>query len=102
MRMSQSLQFGLKSQVQLKHQAVQRWSDAFPKALNQSVMGQQQQLKQLGTRLGLLDPHLVLERGYAWLTDESGQALTHADQFVPDQKVQATLADGQVNLQVKA
>ncbi len=102
MRLSQSLQFGLKSQVQLKHQAVQRWSDAFPKALNQSVMGQQQQLKQLGTRLGLLDPHLVLERGYAWLTDESGQALTHADQFVPDQKVQATLADGQVNLQVKA
>jgi exodeoxyribonuclease VII large subunit len=102
MRMSQSLQFGLKSQVQLKNQSVQRWSDALPKALHQSVQDHQQQLKQLDTRLGLLDPHLVLERGYAWLTDESGQALTHARQFVPDQKVQATLADGQVHLQVKA
>lgn len=102
MRMSQSLQFGLKSQVQLKNQSIQRWSDALPKALHQSVQDHQQQLKQLDTRLGLLDPHLVLERGYAWLTDESGQALTHARQFVPDQKVQATLADGQVHLQVKA
>ena len=30
----------------------------------------------MGTRLGLLDPHLVLERGYAWLTDDTGRALT--------------------------
>jgi exodeoxyribonuclease VII large subunit len=50
--------------------------------------------------LGLLDPHLVLERGYAWLTDESGHALTHANDFVPMQQVTATLADGQVKLKV--
>jgi exodeoxyribonuclease VII large subunit len=99
--LSQSLQFGFKTQVQLKHQSVQKWSDALPKALLQSMQSQHQQINQLGTRLGLLDPHLVLERGYAWLTDESGQALTHTHQFVAHQTVQATLSDGQVNLQVK-
>jgi exodeoxyribonuclease VII large subunit len=55
----------------------------------------------MGTRLGLLDPHLVLERGYAWLTDDKGRALTHASDFQANQSVTASLADGQVNLQVK-
>jgi exodeoxyribonuclease VII large subunit len=44
---------------------------------------------------------LVLERGYAWLTDETGRALTHASDFHSNQSVTASLADGQVNLQVK-
>lgn len=51
-------------------------------------------------RLGLLDPSLVLQRGYAWLTLDSGQTLGHVAQAVVGQQVRATLTDGAVDLTV--
>ena len=100
-RMGQALQFGLKSQLQRQKQNLARTADSLPRALQSQVQSQQQLIHNMHTRLGLLDPHLVLERGYAWLTDDSGQALTHAEEFKSSQSVTATLADGQVKLQVK-
>ena len=101
MRMHQSLQYGFKSQVQAQKQMLSRHSEHLPRLLQQNLQLQHQRNLNMGTRLGLLDPHLVLERGYAWLTDETGQALTHASDFQANQSVTASLADGQVNLQVK-
>jgi exodeoxyribonuclease VII large subunit len=100
-RMSQALQFGLKAQVQLNRQKLQRTAEALPRARLQNLQACRQQLQNMQTRLGLLDPHLVLDRGYAWLTDESGQALTQLTHFHTDQKVTATLSDGTVQLEVK-
>lgn len=60
-----------------------------------------QRLERAGLRLSSVDPHKVLERGYAWLSDESGQALTQVRQFQPGQTVHATLSDGQVPLKVQ-
>ena len=100
-RMGQALHFGLKSQLQRQKQNLARTADSLPRALQSQVQSQQQLIHNMHTRLGLLDPHLVLERGYAWLTDDSGQALTHAEEFKSSQSVTATLADGQVKLQVK-
>jgi exodeoxyribonuclease VII large subunit len=51
-------------------------------------------------RLELLDPRLVLERGYALLTDKAGQPISSARQTYPGQSVRATLADGEVALTV--
>jgi len=99
-RLSQSLQFALKSQVQKQKQGHESMCLSFTRLLQTNIQGQQRALNSCQTRLGLLDPHLVLERGYAWLTDESGHALTHANDFVPMQQVTATLADGQVKLKV--
>jgi exodeoxyribonuclease VII large subunit len=59
-----------------------------------------QRLERAALRLSSVDPRQVLERGYAWLSDERGQALTHAAQFQPGQAVRATLADGDVPLTV--
>jgi exodeoxyribonuclease VII large subunit len=101
MRMHQSLQYGFKSQVQVQKQMLSRHSEHLPRLLQQNLQLQHQRNLNMGTRLGLLDPHLVLERGYAWLTDETGRALTHASDFQANQSVTASLADGQVNLQVK-
>lgn len=101
MRMHQSLQYGFKSQVQAQKQMLSRHSEHLPRLLQQNLQLQHQRNLNMGTRLGLLDPHLVLERGYAWLTDETGRALTHASDFQANQSVTASLADGQVNLQVK-
>lgn len=101
MRLGQSLQYGLKSQVQVRRQRLARNAENLPRGLQQSLQSHQQKALNLSTRLGLLDPHLVLERGYAWLTNESGAAMTHASDFESKQSVTATLADGLVNLQVK-
>lgn len=100
MRMHQSLQYGFKSQVQAQKQMLSRHSELLPRLLQQNFQLHHQRNLNMGTRLGLLDPHLVLERGYAWLTDDKGRALTHASDFQANQSVTASLADGQVNLQV--
>ncbi len=52
-------------------------------------------------RLELLDPKLVLQRGYALLQDAAGVPLTSAKQTHPGQDVTATLADGEVALTVR-
>ena len=51
-------------------------------------------------RLELLDPRLVLQRGYALLTDLDGSAITSASQTRTGQAVRATLADGEIDLTV--
>jgi len=51
-------------------------------------------------RLELLDPRLVLERGYALLTNEAGQPVSSVRQTYPGQALRATLADGEVALTV--
>lgn len=79
----QSLQFGL------------------PQALRRAMDGQRQRLQQGQTALSLLDPQLVLQRGYAFLTDEHGTALTLAAQAHPGQALRATLADGELPLRVE-
>jgi exodeoxyribonuclease VII large subunit len=71
-----------------------------PKAMSASAASQRQRLERAETRLELLDPHLVLQRGYAWLSDVQGYALTSTKQLSVGQPVRATLADGEVNLTV--
>ncbi len=51
-------------------------------------------------RLGLLDPSLVLKRGYAWLTVADGHPVSSVAQVQVGAKVQATLVDGVVALTV--
>jgi exodeoxyribonuclease VII large subunit len=51
-------------------------------------------------RLELLDPRLVLARGYALLTNEAGHPVSSVHQTHPGQALRATLADGEVALTV--
>jgi exodeoxyribonuclease VII large subunit len=77
-----------------------RWQDRVVGALAAQTRHHQQRLDRLAWRLQALDPHQVLERGYAWLSDEAGHAISSAQQLQAGQTVQATLLDGQVPLQV--
>jgi exodeoxyribonuclease VII large subunit len=55
----------------------------------------------LALRLQLLDPRLVLQRGYALLTDAaSGHPITSVRDAHAGQAVRAALADGEVDLRV--
>ena len=57
-------------------------------------------LDRLRLRMELLDPRLVLQRGYALLADEAGRPVTSATSTHPGQHLVATLADGEVDLTV--
>ena len=83
-----------------RHQLV-RLDDRLAYGQSQQVQQGRQRLERAALRLASVDPHRVLERGYAWLSDDSGQALTHAAQFQPGQAVRATLADGDVPMVVQ-
>jgi exodeoxyribonuclease VII large subunit len=51
-------------------------------------------------RLELLDPRLILQRGYALLADEQGRPIGSVQQMHAGQALRATLADGEVDLTV--
>ena len=100
-RLQHRLQSGLLLTTQHRHGRLQALQTALPLALRRSMEWQQQRLQRGQTALGLLDPQLVLQRGYAFLTDEHGVALTRAAQARPGQPLRATLADGELGLRVE-
>ncbi len=97
---AQRLQSGTRHSVQAQQQHLQRLAAQLPVSLQRGLQAQTQRLERAALRLNLLDPHLVLERGYAWLSDATGQAITRAAQTHAGQAVTATLMDGTVDLTV--
>ena len=74
----------------------------FPGAVEQAQQLKMQPLATARLRLELLNPQLVLKRGYAWLATTEGQAITRRGQTHIGQQVRATLMDGEVDLVVSA
>lgn len=88
------------SDVQWKRSAWQHLQQGLLPSLSRAHQAQRERTARAGLRLELLDPSLVLRRGYAWLSDASGQAVTRAAQLQPGDHLRATLADGAVDVQV--
>ena len=61
---------------------------------------QSDRLERACLRLELLNPHLVLQRGYALLTDSHGHAVTSVGQARLGDALRATLADGVLDVTV--
>jgi exodeoxyribonuclease VII large subunit len=99
-RLAHRLQAGVQNQLTAQAHQLERLSDRLHFNRSQQVPQRAQRLERAALRLSSVDPRQVLERGYAWLRDENGLALTHATQFQPGQAVRATLADGDVPLRV--
>jgi len=100
-RLSHRLHAAVQGQVTDGRHRLLRLSDRLEFSRGQQVQQRVQRLERAALRLSSVDPRRVLDRGYAWLSDENGQALTQAVQFQPGQSVQATLSDGVVPLRVK-
>ena len=83
-----------------KQQALEALQARLPDTVHRRLDRQQERLARAALRLGLLDPTLVLRRGYAWLTDTQGQTVNSVRQITVGQAVRATLADGEVDLNV--
>ena len=73
-----------------------------PKAVAMALQKNHSRLDSAQLRLELLNPKLVLKRGYAWLTDAEGRPVVNAQQARLGQAVRATLVDGEVDLTVSA
>ena len=74
----------------------------FPYKLQRSLVDRHQRLERAALRLQLLDPRLVLQRGYALLSDAEGRTITSVHQAPPGTALQATLADGSLDLTVRS
>jgi len=75
-------------------------ASAMPSSLRRGMQKEAQRLDRAALRLSLLDPLLVLKRGYAWLSDAQGQTIARVGQTHAGQALTATLVDGTVDLTV--
>ena len=96
----QRLQHGARMALHVRQAEISRLSQDLLPVLGRAWLRSQDRTHRAALRLGLLDPSLVLKRGYAWLTLEGGHALTSAVQAHPGQRVRASLTDGTVDLTV--
>lgn len=94
------LQSAARHFLQQKEQHQQRLALQLPTAVQRAWQQQAQRLERASLRLNLLDPHLVLARGYAMLSDDQGNTVVSCQQTTPGQAVKATLVDGTVDLRV--
>ncbi|OGA97348.1 MAG: exodeoxyribonuclease VII large subunit [Burkholderiales bacterium RIFCSPHIGHO2_12_FULL_61_11] len=100
--LAQSLRHAMQSSLHHERLRMQSLSIDFPRAMADSLQCSRQQLERSQLRLELLDPKLVLQRGYAWLADLQGQPVTRVKATHVGQPLRATLADGEVDLTVTA
>ncbi len=96
----QRLRFALLQYLQQSNQVLRGHGTQIPRNFGRGLALKKERLDRAELRLGLLDPSLVLQRGYAWLADAQGHSITNVTQVHTGQALRATLADGTVDLTV--
>ncbi|QHI97255.1 exodeoxyribonuclease VII large subunit [Xylophilus rhododendri] len=99
-RQGQSLLHALQSQAGIARRRCEAVEQALPLAVRGGLERHRQRLDRAALRLQMLDPGIVLQRGYAFLEDEAGATVQQAAQTRPGQRLRATLSDGTVALTV--
>ncbi len=85
--------------VELQRQRLTHLAQRHQRARDDVLRRQTARLDALQARLQALDPQHVLARGYAWLDDGAGGAITSVQALRPGETVRAVLADGSADLQ---
>ncbi|MGJ7508772.1 exodeoxyribonuclease VII large subunit [Variovorax sp. GT1P44] len=97
---AQRLHYAVTARTGRLAQAQQTLQAELPQRFRAALLRQHERLDRAALRLQLLDPALVLQRGYAWLTNADGHAVTSVNGVAPGDEVQARLADGAIDLTV--
>ena len=97
---SQRLQMASHYVLKQNKHSLQGLETRLPVDLRRDLGVRDARLQRASLRLGLLDPSLVLKRGYAWLSSAEGLTISSVKQTRAGQSVRATLADGTVDLTV--
>jgi exodeoxyribonuclease VII large subunit len=77
-----------------------QWEKRWRAAKEVRLQSHGEALSRAQLRLKLLDPSLVLQRGYAWLSDEKGIPVTSRKGVAVGQNLSAQLSDGAVLVKV--
>lgn len=86
---------------QLRRMHVDALGQRLPTSAQRAIDRRQQSLLAIEGRMQALDPQSVLARGYAWLTDNDGRAVTSVQKLAPGVRLVARLHDGQADLAVE-
>ena len=98
--LEQRMHQAMRLAVQAEAAVIDRYQRVLPAARNQALKRLQDGTQQAAVRLSLLDPTLVLQRGYAWLQDPQGHTISKIAQAQAGISVRATLVDGMVDMLV--
>ncbi|MEY2677659.1 MAG: exodeoxyribonuclease large subunit [Pseudomonadota bacterium] len=101
LRLQQRLSQAMQTRTQRCHNELATLASGLARGVQQTPATAHERLHRAELRLQLLDPKLVLQRGFAWLSNAEGQAISSVAQTQAGQAVQATLADGVVDLTVQ-
>ncbi|RZJ14030.1 MAG: exodeoxyribonuclease VII large subunit [Acidovorax sp.] len=101
-RLAQHMRHGVLLKLQRLAHTQQALGADLPVKLQRRLAQHADRLDRAALRLELLNPRVVLRRGYALLTDADGHAVTSVQQARPGDALRATLADGAVDVTVAA
>jgi exodeoxyribonuclease VII large subunit len=99
-RSAHRLRYAVRGRVQAESTRFAAADSKLSQGLRSRLQRAAQALDHSRLRLELLDPRLVLQRGYALLADEHGRPVSSVHQTHAGQALRATLADGEVDLTV--
>jgi len=98
----QNLQHAQRTGQSLARNRLDLLEARFRRSVQGSAKQPNDRLNNACVRLQLLNPALVLKRGYAWLATMDGQAVISTTQTHQGQALRATLMDGEVDLTVSS
>jgi exodeoxyribonuclease VII large subunit len=99
---AQYLQQSARSRCAFQTARLDALSESLPRQFIEGVTHQVTRMDRAQFRLAILDPRLVLKRGYAWLADMEGRPVVSAKALRKGEALRATLVDGEVDLTVSA
>ncbi len=99
--LSQRHEQSLQRAATLHGHRLERLHQRLLEAGRRSLARRHEGLALLAARHAALDPTRVLQRGYAWLSDEQGRALTSVNPLLPGQRIDAVLADGRIQARIE-
>lgn len=99
---AQRLRYAATHALTQRQHGLQQLGKAWPQSTQRGLQTQQQRLERAGLRLQLLDPTLVLQRGYAWVSNERHEAVTRARGLTPGQALHLHFAKGEADVSVTA
>jgi len=97
---AQRIEMAVRHSLSQQWKDLQAWHTSFPQRLWAALQLPRERLERAALRLGLLDPKLVLQRGYAWVSDASGLAVTSVHSLKTGQLLHLRLAHGETDVQV--
>lgn len=100
--LQQSLRHALQTRLHGCGNTLALHQQALPRAMQTRLQRLHESHARAELRLRAVDPALVLQRGYAWLTHGDGKPVTGVGQVDAGDALMATLADGTVDLRVQS